>query len=266
MNATEVAGVEVRTKCIEEIRPMQGHDVQERALPREHSQELHRCRRIHPIAPEQQVREVIDDLHALNYHSFKARSVEYHLQLAPITNPILPFNYPTASAMGTKFPSEPTAAMLNLSILAQLLGLAIITWCITQMTKKYPLLAKKTWTSTPWARVCLLLVLIDAWLFLIITSVLLHGAPRQHESHRCSIGIILCLVLYAANKCLVYLCLTERVRAVWSNTRQRWRSPVYLFCLSLLLPFFGTFAGLVIPQAVHYVYRGYCVIGTDRPA
>ncbi|CAE7203450.1 unnamed protein product, partial [Rhizoctonia solani] len=156
--------------------------------------------------------------------------------------------------MGANLLSEPSAAMLNLSILAQLLGLAIITWCITRVTEKHPLLTKETWTSTPWARVCLLLVLLDAWLFLVTTAVLLHGAPRQHESHRCSIGIIFCLMFYSANKCLVYLCLTERVRAVWGNTQQRWRSPIYIFCLSLLLPFFGTFAGLLIPQAVHYVY------------
>ena len=41
-------------------------------------------------------------------------------------------------------------------------------------------------------------------------GVLLHGAPRQHESHRCSIGIIMCLIFYCTNKALVYLCLIER--------------------------------------------------------
>ncbi|CAE7204753.1 unnamed protein product [Rhizoctonia solani] len=99
-----------------------------------------------------------------------------------------------------------------------------------------------------------------------IAGVILHGAPRQHESQRCSIGIILCLIFYAANKCLVYLCLIERVRAVWSTTRQRWRSPVYLFCVLLLLPLFGTIAGLLIPQAIRYVYNGYCVLGINRPS
>ncbi|EUC57583.1 transmembrane protein, putative [Rhizoctonia solani AG-3 Rhs1AP] len=168
--------------------------------------------------------------------------------------------------MGTTLPPDPSAAMLNLSALAQLLGVSIITWCITRVTEKYSLLARKTWTTIPWARICLLLVLVVAWLYLIMTGVLLHGAPRQHESHRCSIGIIMCLICYCANKGLVYLCLIERARAVWSTSQQRWRSPIYLFCLSLLLPLVGTLAGLLLPQAIHYVYSGYCVIGTNQPS
>ncbi|KAL5634487.1 hypothetical protein ACGC1H_002517 [Rhizoctonia solani] len=168
--------------------------------------------------------------------------------------------------MGAKLLPEPSAAMLNLSALAYLLGVSIITWCITRTTERYSLLASRTWTTIPWARICLLLALVVAWLYLMMTGVLLHGAPRQHESHRCSIAIIICLICYCANKGLVYLCLIERVRAVWSTSQQRWRSPVYLFCLSLLLPLIGTLAGLLLPQAVHYIYSGYCVIGTNQPS
>ncbi|KAL5634492.1 hypothetical protein ACGC1H_002518 [Rhizoctonia solani] len=168
--------------------------------------------------------------------------------------------------MGAKLLPEPSAAMLNLSALAYLLGVSAITWCITRTTERYSLLKKKTWTTIPWARICLLLALVVAWLYLMMTGVLLYGAPRQHESHRCSIAIIMCLICYCANKGLVYLCLTERVRAVWSTSQQRWRSPVYLFCLSLLLPLIGTLAGLLLPQAVHYIYSGYCVIGVSQPS
>ncbi|KAJ1308001.1 hypothetical protein OPQ81_002074 [Rhizoctonia solani] len=74
----------------------------------------------------------------------------------------------------------------------------------------------------------------------------------------------MCLIFYGANKALVYLCLTERVRAVWSTKGQRLRSPIYLFCLSLLLPLAAMLVGVMIPQAVHYVYNGYCVIGVSR--
>ncbi|KAL5634510.1 hypothetical protein ACGC1H_002533 [Rhizoctonia solani] len=168
--------------------------------------------------------------------------------------------------MGAKLLPDPSAAMLNLSALAYLLGVSAITWCITRTTERYSLLAKKTWTTIPWARICLLLALVVAWLYLTMTGVLLHGAPRQHESHRCSIAIIMCLICYCVNKALVYLCLIERVRAVWNTSQQRWRSPVYLFCLSLLLPVIGTLAGLLIPQATHYVYSGYCIIGISHPS
>ncbi|KAL5634148.1 hypothetical protein ACGC1H_006095 [Rhizoctonia solani] len=167
--------------------------------------------------------------------------------------------------MGAKLLPDPSAAMLNLSALAYFLGVSVITCCITRTTEKYSLLVKKTWTIMPWVRISLLLLLAVAWLYLMMTGVLLHGAPRQHESHRCSIAIIMCLICYCINKGLVYLCLIERVRAVWSTSEQRWRSPIYLFCLSLLLPVIGTLTGLLIPQATHY-YSGHCVIGISHPS
>ncbi|CAE7208798.1 unnamed protein product [Rhizoctonia solani] len=42
-----------------------------------------------------------------------------------MTNPIRSFNYLATLAM---LPSEPTVAMLNFSILAQLLGITVVTW------------------------------------------------------------------------------------------------------------------------------------------
>ncbi|CAE6431563.1 unnamed protein product [Rhizoctonia solani] len=166
--------------------------------------------------------------------------------------------------MPTKLPSEPTAAMLNLSALAYLLGVTVITWCITRATEKYSLYTRKAWSNIPWARLCLMLVLFDAWLYLIITGVLLHGAPREHSPHMCSIGILLCLICFDTSKALVYLCLIERVRAVWNTKRPRWRSPVYLFCVALLIPLAGMVAGEMIPHAIHYIYNGYCVLGVTR--
>ncbi|KAH7341318.1 hypothetical protein B0J17DRAFT_765396 [Rhizoctonia solani] len=182
----------------------------------------------------------------------------------PITHPVHSFTNPTISHMGTQLPSEPSAAMLNLSALAYLLGVTVITWCITRTSEKHSLSTSKAWKAMPWARICFLLVLIDSWLYLIMTGVLLHGAPRQHEPHRCSIGIVMCLICYVSIKGLVYLCLIERVRAVWSTTRQRWRSPIYLFCFSLLLPLIGMVAGMLISQAIHYLHNGYCVLGITR--
>jgi hypothetical protein len=49
-------------------------------------------------------------------------------------------------------------------------------------------------------------------LLIVIAGVLLQGAPRQHRPHLCSLGILLCLLLYSAEKTLIYLCLTEKVR------------------------------------------------------
>jgi hypothetical protein len=131
--------------------------------------------------------------------------------------------------MGVSPPLEPSAAMLNLSALAYLLGITVVTWCITRSTEPCPIWLKKTWSTMPWARLCLLLVLIDSWLYLFfcsgfhffliifcanlfyIAGMLLYGAPPQHGADRCSVGMIACVLLYGGSKALIYLCLIERV-------------------------------------------------------
>ncbi|KAJ1308008.1 hypothetical protein OPQ81_002079 [Rhizoctonia solani] len=183
---------------------------------------------------------------------------------SPTTHPVRSFTNPTASLMDTKFSSEPSAATLNLSALAYLLGVTVITWCTTRATEKYSLWTRDAWTSMPWARICLLLVLLDSWLYLIMTGVLLHGAPPEHEPHRCTVAITMCLTYYCVSKILVYLCLIERVRAIWVTNGQRLRSPIYLFCLSSLIPLVGMLVGVMIPQAIHYIRNGYCFIGINR--
>ncbi|CAE6425879.1 unnamed protein product [Rhizoctonia solani] len=115
-----------------------------------------------------------------------------------------------------------------------------------------------------WARICFLLVLLDSWLYLITSGVLLYGAPHRHGPKRCSVGILLCLLLYNSSKGLVYLFLIERVRVVWNPSGPRWCSPVYILCVLLLLPLFGVLSGVMIPRAVHYVHNGYCVLGINR--
>lgn len=122
--------------------------------------------------------------------------------------------------------SEPSEVMLNLSALAYLLGLTIVTWCLTRATERHPVWLRKTWSNMLWSRFCLLMVLFDSWLYLITSAylfellglvwpcaagLLLFGAPARHGPRRCSAGLFICITLYGASKVLVYLCLIERV-------------------------------------------------------
>ncbi|CAE6425858.1 unnamed protein product [Rhizoctonia solani] len=172
--------------------------------------------------------------------------------------------YLSASSMDATLPSEPSAAMLNLSALAYLLGTTIITWCMARVSKKYRLWTKKGWKTMTWARICFLLVLLNSWLYILMTGALLYGASRHHSPHRCSLGIHLCVLLYTTEKVLIHLCLTERVRAVWGASHQRWQSSIYIFCISLVLPLLCVVGIVIIPRVVHYIHNGYCVLGFDR--
>ncbi|ELU37417.1 ribosomal l24e domain-containing protein [Rhizoctonia solani AG-1 IA] len=62
--------------------------------------------------------------------------------------------YLSASSMDATLPSEPSAAMLNLSALAYLLGTTIITWCMARVSKKYRLWTKKGWKTMTWPAHC----------------------------------------------------------------------------------------------------------------
>ncbi|CEL55852.1 hypothetical protein RSOLAG1IB_01864 [Rhizoctonia solani AG-1 IB] len=162
-------------------------------------------------------------------------------------------------------PSEPSAAMLNLSALSFLLGITTVTWCITRSLEEHQVWLPKTWTSMPWPRLCLILVLLSSWIYLVLTGVLLFGAPPRHTDMRCTLGTLACILLYGIIKGFIYLCLIERVHAVWSDGRRRWRSPVYRFCFALMMPL-GGIAGFMVAQGIHYLRDGYCVLGIKHTA
>ncbi|QRV81141.1 hypothetical protein RhiJN_09156 [Ceratobasidium sp. AG-Ba] len=165
--------------------------------------------------------------------------------------------------MAFALPSEPSAAMLNLSALVYLLGITIITVCIVRTADNYTIWSKESLSSMPWPRVCLLLTFVDSWLYLFITGMLLHGAEPEHHLARCSVGMLACILLYGASKGLIYLCLIERVHVVWSDGMPRWKSPIYRFCFALLLPLV-VIAGVMVLQRTAFVYNGYCILGISR--
>jgi hypothetical protein len=55
-----------------------------------------------------------------------------------------------------------------------------------------------------WARIFLLLILVDSWLFLFTSGVVVFGAGLELHASVCSLGIYLCIVSYASSKMLIY--------------------------------------------------------------
>ncbi|KEP48050.1 putative transmembrane protein [Rhizoctonia solani 123E] len=165
--------------------------------------------------------------------------------------------------MGVSLPSEPSGLMLNLSTLVYLLGVTIVTWCITRSCERYPIYSRKCWVTMPWSRIWLLSTLVVSWLYLVLTGMLLFGAPPKHNLDRCNLATLACVLVYGTSKGFIYLCLIERVHAVWGNGRRRIHSPVYLTCMASLLPL-GGIVGIMLAQGVRFLHNGYCIIGMSR--
>ncbi|CAE6461285.1 unnamed protein product [Rhizoctonia solani] len=108
-------------------------------------------------------------------------------------------------------------------------------------------------------------VVADAHKRGLSAGVLLFGAPPRHTEIRCTLGTLACILLYGIVKCFIYLCLIERVHAVWSDRRRRWHSSIYRFCIALIIPL-GGIAGFMLYQGIHYLRDGYCILGIKHTA
>lgn len=60
-----------------------------------------------------------------------------------------------------------------------------------------------------WARLCVLIVFIDSYLFLFTTGVLILGIGMATSTAACSLGIYLCIVFYGTSKLFIYLFLSK---------------------------------------------------------
>ncbi|GJE97736.1 hypothetical protein PsYK624_139570 [Phanerochaete sordida] len=112
-------------------------------------------------------------------------------------------------------------------------------------------------------RLSLVFLFFTAWAYFVITGLVLQGIGLDQSSTLCSAGIYVCVSLYGVSKLCVYFFLTERAYVVWcpSATIPRWRTPVYLVCLSAVLMYFGVVCHLFIVRIAHLDPRGRCMIG-----
>ncbi|KAJ7048125.1 hypothetical protein C8F01DRAFT_164512 [Mycena amicta] len=145
----------------------------------------------------------------------------------------------------------PSIGFQALSACIHLLGVTILTLFLS--LRVFPGALDDTgssrgiWVHPTWPRLCVILVLLDSWLFLFSTGLLIFGVGLQMNQTSCAAGIYLCVLFYCTSKVLIYLFLTEKVYIVWGNGNRRLRSPTYLVCVGsvalytavMLAMFFG---------------------------
>ncbi|KAG8842925.1 hypothetical protein FRC20_004143, partial [Serendipita sp. 405] len=94
---------------------------------------------------------------------------------------------------------EPIWRTLSSSV--HLIGVSVLSYCIACRTNR---LSCRDLRSLPLNRCLVLLIFIDSWLFIFSAGLLISGVGLAFNSHSCSAGIFLCIVLYVTTKLLIY--------------------------------------------------------------
>ncbi|KAE9386852.1 hypothetical protein BT96DRAFT_1005672 [Gymnopus androsaceus JB14] len=101
-------------------------------------------------------------------------------------------------------PGFSSVGMQLLSSLAQFLGITVLTHCISRRLAGERLSSLSDLVNIPWPRLCLVLVLLDSWLFVFSSGILTFGVGLDLSASVCSVAIDLCIAFYATSKILVY--------------------------------------------------------------
>jgi hypothetical protein len=148
-----------------------------------------------------------------------------------------------------------------LSTCAHLLGLSILSCCISH---RAPSLRNwREWANLTWSRWSVILVLLDSWLFVFFTGVLVNGVGLSSSPHTCALAIYACISFYVLSKVLIYGFLVEKVYYVWSSGKQtpRFRTPAYRICSVVLLGYVTILALMILGQNSWIRGDGMCIIG-----
>ncbi|KAJ7275723.1 hypothetical protein C8J57DRAFT_1024078, partial [Mycena rebaudengoi] len=150
----------------------------------------------------------------------------------------------------------PNSGLQFLSACIHFLGVSMLAFFVSRR-----LAAVEGWSRLTLARWCVLLILVDSYLFILSTGLLIFGVGLQANKYACEAGIFLCVAFYTTSKIFIYIFLMEKVHIVWSTTR-RLRSPVYLTCLATLCVYVGAMLLMFLGRIGHFrAGDGACVIG-----
>lgn len=99
------------------------------------------------------------------------------------------------------------AADTIVSAVVHLVGVSIVSHLISRRVLIDG--AQCSLKRASWARLCVLIVFIDSYLFLFTTGVLILGIGMATSTAACSLGIYLCIVFYGTSKLFIYLFLSK---------------------------------------------------------
>lgn len=112
-----------------------------------------------------------------------------------------------------------------------------------------------------WARTATVFCMLDSWLFLFISGVLVMGVGLSWDEVACSFGIWLCICSYAASKVFIYLFLMERVHIVTGNGKKRFATWSYRLNIVIMIAWLTVFGLMIYARVTEIRKDGACVIG-----
>jgi len=148
-----------------------------------------------------------------------------------------------------------------LSNCIQLLGVSVLSYCLAHRAPS--LSSWKQWTNLAWGRLVVILVLIDSWLFIFFTGMLVNGVGLSFSRTTCALAIYACIGFYGSSKVLTYGFLVEKMYIVWSGGNQipRFKSSTYRICTIVLLGYVAVLVLMVVGQNSRIRPDGLCIIG-----
>lgn len=96
----------------------------------------------------------------------------------------------------------PSVGMHVLSASIHLIGVTVLAHLISRRTILRGNFALR---DISWPRTCVLLILIDSWLFIFTSGILILGFGLEKDELGCSMGILICIIFYGSSKFLIYV-------------------------------------------------------------
>ncbi|KAF8896522.1 hypothetical protein BD779DRAFT_591208 [Infundibulicybe gibba] len=161
----------------------------------------------------------------------------------------------------------PSSALQVLSLLVHFLGLAVLTYCLSQRLALSTVSPLNGPRQLSWPRLCVILIFLDSWLFMFSSGILIFGVGMETTEGACSAAIALCIAFYATSKIFIYLFLAEKVYIVWSPAMgaRRFKSPIYLICF-VTISIYTVIIALMVAGRIYFQRPGdgACVVGLEH--
>ncbi|KAJ8654373.1 hypothetical protein O0I10_009941 [Lichtheimia ornata] len=144
----------------------------------------------------------------------------------------------------------------GLEIMSESISLACISIMAVALGSKTK---TEHFNTITYGRILVLALYLFSWTFSAISIVVV--STNNNNIVSCTLGIIICVIFYAATKIVMYSWLIERVHLVSDVRGSRFSSWQYRFHLCLLCPYIGIFVLMVTFRNNLILEDGTCIIG-----
>jgi len=124
--------------------------------------------------------------------------------------------------------------------------------------------AVRSWKRLPYIRWLVLLQCMGSFAYTIFQSIIQYAFNPDNDPVVCDASALVCIMLYAIMKGLLYLFLADRLHVVRSTLKSRKQSKLFLFhtigiCIKITI-----LGAIFIYMRLHYIKGDVCIIGAQK--